>query len=329
MKRTVLFQFILIITPLANSVSLWGQVTSTNPEIIDELISRTLIVEQLETDQKTVDFYDKKIANAKKQNLKDKYTTQKGEYLMFPKKYNELISRAANKILKSHPSIEYKTSSEVEQLRKIGSSGYTVLYYEPFTTVGSNLHIKSIKYSRIESKKADYSFFLPAIPYRDETEIMEYEDYKIALKLMINHLEATKAQQNKNYSFHNYAKDQSTQNCSEKSRYSLTIDQKMVQKNESKESMSKAFGNSVNPVPTAELLKLIENDVDQIIALAIPLNIVSGTSPANTAIKISSSNVNVFKCLVNTKTGKILAATGQKASVNINSKELKKLGSCK
>lgn len=327
MKKT-LATTIIVLALFINNISLFGQAISADPEIIDELISRTLIVEQLETDEEIVASYDKKIAKAKKQALIDKYSAEKKEYILFAEMYNKHISRAASEVLNSHQSIEYKTSSEVEKLRENGSSDYTVLYYAPYTTATSNLHIKSLKYSRIENQKVDYSFFLPAIDYRDEVDIMKYGDYKIALKLMVNHLEEIRATQKKNYSYINYAKDQAKQNCGDKAGSVLTIDQQMVQENQSEEAMNQAFESSVNLVTTSVFMDLIENDADQLVALAIPLNITTGTSPSGSALKVSTSNINVIKCLVNANTGKILASTGQKAFVYFNAKDLKKLSSC-
>ncbi|MEO9966661.1 MAG: hypothetical protein ABJF11_12765 [Reichenbachiella sp.] len=327
MKKTLATPIVLLAL-FVNNISIFGQAISADPEIINELINRTLIVEQLEPDEEIVASFDKRIAKAKKQVLVDKYAAEKEEYLLFAEQYNELISRAASEVLKSHESIEYKTSSEVKKLREDGSTDYTVLYYSPYTIAISNLHIKSLKYSRIENKKTDYSFFLPAIAHRDEAEIMKYGDYKIALKLMVNHLEGIRTTQKKNYPFINYAKDQAKLNCEEKAGNVLTIDQQMIQKNQSEEAMSKAFGNSVNLGPTSALMDLIENDTDQLVALAIPLSIVTGTSPSGSALNVSTSKINVIKCLVNAKTGKILASTGQKAFAYFNAKDLKKMSSC-
>lgn len=312
------------------SINLQAQTFTADPEAIDELTSRTLIVEQLELDDEIIQSFDRKIAKAKKQVLIDRYSSEKEDYIRFAEQYNLLVSKAASKILNSHRSIVKKTTSEVEQLRKEGSTQYTVLSYHPYTTVGSNLHIKSLKYSRIEQagRKLDYLLFLPVLTHRETTDVMEYGDYEIALKLMVNHLEGVKAMARNNYSLSNHAKDQSKINCAEKSKYDLIIDEKLISKKLSEESMSKAYGNMVTLTATSDLMDLIENDSDKLIALAIPLDIVVGSSPSAAAIKMTSSNINVIKCLVNAKTGRILASSGRSASAYFSAKDLKKLSSC-
>lgn len=321
---------VLCVSIITVGSPLHGQTAKVNPEIIDDLLRRPLIVEQLEIDQEVVASFDKKIANAKKQTLVDKYSRQKDEYVKFAEEFNQFIELAASKILTSHEAIVTKTGQEVQQLRKQKSTEYTVLYYEPYTVTGSDLHIKSLKYTRIEriGKKVDYSFFMPSISHREESERIKYGDCEITLKLMIEHLASVKALNKKNYSFSSYAKDQSELNCNQKSKYSLGLDKGMVQKNQTEEAMSAAIGIPVHQVSTTDLMKMIEDDRDELIALSIPLDIVIGGSSSNSALKISSSNINFTKCIVNAKTGKIIASSGRKASAYFSAKGLKKLGNC-
>ncbi len=321
-KIFLLSFFILTITVRLNAQA------SSKLEGIKEMLNRPLIVELLEPEEDIIASYDKKIGNANKQALIDKYTAQKEAYLGFADRYNEFVQKAASDLLTSHPSIETKKTSEVKELIKSGSKDYTVLYYSPHNTVGSDLYIKTLNYTRIENvkKKRDYSFFMPYTGLDEEGEEMEYGDFLVALKLIKKHIEGIISTGKANYSFTNYAEDQAELNCRERSKFVLNINDLSIQKKETQERLSAAYGN-VKLSSKADFLRLIEGDVDELVAVSIPLRIATG-SGSQGAVTVSSSNILYTRCILNVATGDIYGATGQRSSAYYNSKDLKKMGAC-
>lgn len=334
MKTLVKYISLVLVLLSIQATTTHAQVISAGSGDIDQIINRPLIVELREMDEKLESFLEKKMGNAKSEEIQEKYASQKEDYENVIANYNEAIQIAVEKYFQQHESVTFKSPAEVEELKKSGSTEYTIMYYSDFTQMGTTLSIPTINYGRIEttSKKVDYSFYIPYTGHRDgglvEKESIQVGDFAILFKLMQNHLEGIKDSGKKKYSFSAFAKNQASINCKDNAGLDLNIDELMIRNNQSQEKFNAAYAGGVNLLATDQFLKSAEEEGDQLVGLAIPLRIFA-TANSGSNVSVSSAAIRYMKCLVNTKTGKIYGASGEVANPNYGSKELQKLSACK
>ncbi|MGD1848816.1 MAG: hypothetical protein ACFB10_25780 [Salibacteraceae bacterium] len=108
-----------------------AQVVYAKTEEFTLLKKRTLLVEQLELDEEKVEGWKRKRDKAKgsKPKVEQRYSEMIDEYTAFVNTYNAGMRAAVEAIWDFNTEVEYKTVSEIRELRKKKSTKYTVLWY--------------------------------------------------------------------------------------------------------------------------------------------------------------------------------------------------------
>src|SRR5687768_16368509 len=167
MKKTL--PILLLATGLTVSTfTVQAQITKALPNEYKEIKTRPLIIEMLEEDKEFIDSRTEKLAKAKKQEAKDELQSDIDNHKNFVSGYNNAIKAAVQKYWDLNKTVEYKTTKEVEALRKAKNNQYSVLFFtESSTSVTNNGHtyrpginLPTLNYSRVEKSlaKPDYSF---------------------------------------------------------------------------------------------------------------------------------------------------------------------------
>ncbi len=109
----------------------YAQVVYAKTEEFTLLKKRTLLVEQLELDEEKVEGWKRKRDKAKgsKPKVEKRLTEMIDEYTSFVSDYNPGMRVAVEAIWDFNTEVEYKTVSEIRELRKKKSKSYTVLWY--------------------------------------------------------------------------------------------------------------------------------------------------------------------------------------------------------
>lgn len=335
--RSKLIIFLLI---AITSVSVQAQVTYAKPEEFKTIKNRTLIVELLEVDQRQIDEWEKKKGKLKEKKPTEakKYAIMVDDYKSFVQDYNTFIKSAVEKNWDFNETVEFKTTSQVNRLRK-NSSRYTILWFSETTTSTTNaygfnytpnLSIPTLNYSRIEKGKikVDYSFYMPYTGLRKKNVIKE-SDLLLSLKLMRNHILEIEKSGKKKFTFKNYSKNQASVNCKKLADKKIALNEVDVHKKATFSEISSAYKNgSIVKLTDEETISAIENNEDVIIGMCIPHTIVAGSVGP-----LSTARILFLKSFVNVSTGTIYTCygtvTGEFNDPYYRVKEFTKYGNCK
>ena len=160
-----------------------GQVSSYfhgDAKVFTNLKTRNLIVELLEPDAKIV----KKLS-------KPKYATDLKLYNEMISNYNSEIQLYAKNYWNLNTNIEFKTKSEVEELKNQKNKSFAILRNLRLKDIDidfgskSNLFVTCLVYTRIESNydKADSQVYLPTATKLNGKFMFE-SDYKFCLNIL-------------------------------------------------------------------------------------------------------------------------------------------------
>ncbi len=294
-----------------------------------DIIQRPLIIELLELDQDQVDFYDKRIEKAKNEEIKSKYVEERKMFEDFVEVFNNSIPELIAVDFDLHPSYKTMSRSEVDDLRKDDSNEFTVLSFNEYTITGAGgLSIPTLRYGRIESKKADYTFFLPYTEYEAEMNA-EKSDFSLALKIMKEHIKSMELSDKNIYTFWEYAKDQVSENCNKTSEYKLNLENASLGKKESDNSMKAVYKGDLDVLSDEEFSFLLDEGRDELVGISIPNGIKVGSTQNGSAISVKTANVNYNWYLINVKSGEIYAVSRVIVAPHFRSKGLLKMLNCK
>jgi hypothetical protein len=335
-----LFRIFLATVFTMSIVTSIAQITKALPEEFKEIKARPLIIEMLEVDNDFIEKQEKQIQRAKKQETKDDLKAEIENHKNFVAGYNKAINESVQKYWNLNKAIEYKTTSEVDKLRKAKNSEYTVLYFsESSTSVTNNGHtyrpginLPTMNYSRIEKimGKVDYSFFMPSI--RLDGNEMAAADLVISLKIMKNHISEIEKTGEKNYTAKDFGKDQEKVNCSKLQGKPIFLDKKFLNDRTTEDEIISANkNNKIQVVSFDELNTAIMNSDDKFVAINIPYGIKAGS--ANVGVTINIARVQYMKSLVNANTGMIVyvngVSTGELYDSYWRANQVGKIGDCK
>lgn len=294
MKKILLTSIIFI------SFYLNGQVSSYfhgDAKVFSNLKTRNLIVELLEPDEKVV----KKIS-------KPKYANDLKLYNEMISNYNSEIQLYAKKYWNLNTSIEFKTKTEVEELKNQKNKSYAILRNLRLKDIDidfgskSNLFVTSIVYTRIESNynKADSQVYIPLVSKLAGKFLFE-SDYKFCLEILqsnINHIITNK----KNINSEKFIQLKSKGNCNQISMKTLLIKDGLLYDKTAKDKCIAAYGGNVRFVSDAEFDKaFIDKAADKVCLFSVPWEIgKGGIGP------ISQSFVMSFKVVVDCQTSNLL-----------------------
>ena len=310
-------RLLLVAFFLSIGTNLNAQYSLAKAKDFADMQGRTLIVEQLELDERLIANWEKKKSKARKEEDANGYQRAIEKYKKFVSDYNEFIKQAVTEHWDINPDVIYKTHSEVNQLMKDDSEEYTVLWYaatdskrkdEFGATYFPSLTVPTLKYSRIEKGriKTDYCYFLHFTHDRDDE--IKYTDLVLALRLMKQHMDFQVAEDKSKYTFHEYVLDQAKMNCKDLGGSEVFIQDGSVHKKTSLSEINGNYSGQVNTLTQEEIEAAILNGEDKLVGFFFPFNIVVGSiGPA------SMGRIQYVRSFVNTKTGTIYTSWGGKS----------------
>jgi len=297
-------------------------------EDFKKLAKRTLLVEILEEQPDVIKRLSKKESRAK----------QLEEYKGFIAHYNELIRKAVPKYWTYNANIEYKTESEIAELKKAKSNKYAVLSYFELSDSDldfaerSDLTVPALRYTRIEepNRKPDYKIYLPSSYIREGKKYLE-ADFRVALLGMQENIKFN-IKKDKTPQFQEFTEEVSEKNCSKLKDLTLLVEKDLLFKKLTIQEAQAAYGAKIEWVGEAEIEK---NMVDQTKGKAALFSIPYGIAKGNIG-PISSSTLVFFKIVVSCETGEILWTNnpgnlpiGKNVSHQLMEKEFKNMAQCK
>lgn len=253
--------------------------------------------------------------------------------------YNVMIKSGVDKYWKYNEQVEYKTKSEVDELRKAKSKKYVVLTYielgdiTPVTSEDiekmrgrSDLKIPALRYTRIEQpdRLPDYKIYLPSSNIREDNKYLDC-DFKFALIEMQAELKWM-IDNNKKLQFNEYTEKVAEGNCSKLKDKTLQVEKSFLYKKLTEAEAKEAYGNNIEFV-TAE--ELNSSFIDSKKGTAVFFDIPYGLANVN-----FGTAVVFFKVIVDCETYEILWAHNVRPmDINplnlIMEKEFKNMGKCK
>lgn len=322
MKKFLLLAFGLVslVSTAQISPKFYGEVKE-----LKELQSRTLIVEILEEDPKTL----KKLDKPKKQK-------ELSDYKLFIKQFNEELKIYAAKYWKLNTKIEFKTQTEVLALNKDKNKSFAVLRYYNLQDnnnhgADTKLSVGAIVYTRIESSlnQPDSKIYLPIRPDSKDKFLLE-ADYKYALETLQANVKWI-VSNDKVLNFDKYADKMSDDNCSKLKGKTLLVGNDMMMKNRTQAEAKTNYGGDLKFVSESDLNNAVVNKSKNTAVLySIPYGILKVGSV------IQLANIVFFKVIVDCETGEILwlhmpggMSYGSNISYQLTEKEFKMMANCK
>lgn len=327
-----------------------SQIVNAKAEDFKDITKRPLIVQLVQEDAYLIEDLEKKISKTSNAGRKTEIVNELNAYKGFISTYNSLIKDVIKKYwkLNNEKSIEFKTFSEVQDLRRVNPRSYTLLQFvqtklwvtndygkECFTAKS----IPTLVYSRMENaepydnnfnKKIDYSIYLPYINSRKDQQLFD-TDLIVILKLMQNHIKEIETYDKKNYTLFDFAKDQDDEYCEKLNGLTLLLDEKHLEPNAKRQDITKAYSGTVNIITTDEISKVLNQEEDAMVSIILPYSIKhdkSGVPGLENAERIM-----YIKCFINAKTAIFYSCYGVKAVDNwepfFKSQEFKKIEKCK
>jgi len=327
-----------------------SQVVNAKSEDFQGICNRQLIVQLIAEDAYFVEDLQKRISKTSNAKRKEELESELNAYREFVSAYNSQIKEAITKdwqFNKDKP-IEFKTFSDVQEVRKINPKSYTLLQFVQTKLWVTNEYgiqtftkktIPTMVYSRMENsepydedfnKKIDYSFYMPYINSRKNQQLFG-SDLLISLKIIQNHIKEIRNFDKKNYTVTDYAKDQDDENCIKLKNMALFVDDKLIDAKTKKPDISKAFSGKINFVSSEEISKIINNQEEEAVSISLPIAIKSDKS--GIAGLEYMEEVMYMKCFVNAKSGIFYATYISKTGGNweplYKTQEFKRIEKCK
>ncbi len=341
--------FFLVILLIFQLQFIKAQVVNAKADDFKDITKRPLIIQLVTEDSYLVEDLEKRIAKTTNAKRKGEFEAELGAYKNFISSYNSLIKEVIKKCwqLNKEKPVEFKTFSEVQDLRRVNPRNYTLLQFvqtklwvtndygkETFTAKT----IPTLVYSRMENaepydnnfnKKIDYSIYLPYFESRKNQQLYD-SDLMMILKIMQNHIKEIQTYDKKNYTVFDFAKDQADEFCEKLKGITLFLDEKLLDTKTNKQDISKSFSGNLNIITTDEISKSINQEEDVIVSITLPYSIKhdkSGIQGLENAERIM-----YIKCFVNAKTAVFHSCYGTKAIDNweafFKTQEFKKIEKC-
>jgi hypothetical protein len=297
-------------------------------EDFKKMAKRTLIVEILEEDADVI----------KNLSKKEKRAKQLEEYKNFIKHYNEMIRAAVPKYWTYNATIEYKTTTQIEDLQKSKSNKFVLLSYFELGDSDldyierSDLVVPALRYTRIEepNRKPDYKIYLPSSFIRAGKRYLE-ADFKVALEGMQNNIKYN-IKNDKTPQFQDYTEEVSEKNCSRLKNLTLLLEKKQLYEKVTEQEAQAAFGAKIEWVGESDIEKHVVGKTKGMAAMfSIPYALAKGgVGP------ISTSTLGFFKIVIDCETGDILWSNnpgnmpiGKNIGYFLIEKEIKNMAQCK
>ncbi len=326
-----------------------AQVVNAKAEDFKEICSRPLIVQLIAEDAFFIEDLEKKIASTSNAKRKGELVNELSAYRSFVSGYNSQIKEAIAKDwqFNKEATVEYKTFSETQVLRKLNPHKYTLLLFVQSKLWVTNEYgketftkktIPTIIYSRMENceaydehfnKKIDYSMYFPYINYRTHQEIY-VSDLLISLKILQNHIKEIRNYDKKKYTMMDYAKDQDDENCSKLKNMTLLMDEKLLDPKTKKTDVVKVYSGKINMISTEEISNTINKQEDEVVSISLPYTIKSDKSGVP-GLEFMEE-VMYMKCFINAKSGVFYACFISKTGGNweplFKTQDFKKIEKC-
>ena len=311
-------------TSLFSVAQVSPKIYASSPTVFNNMAKRTLAVELLEEDEKHVEKLTKK-----------KKTDELKAYRKFITDYNTAIKSAVSKHFKLNEKVEYKTESEIEELRDSKSNDYALLYYNElqdradFDGYRSGLAVPVLVYSRSERAKRmpDTQVYIPFSFTRNGGDISE-GDLALALKMMQSHITYMK-KEGKVKHYTDYAKDKVKESCQPLKSKTLLVDKAYLADKTTAADVKDTYAHKVEVTDDNRVMDAAINGAENAaILVVVPYGIAKGSLGP-----ISSAALAYFKAVVDANTGEILnenipAPTGSFIDDKVRKVDFKKL-SCK
>ncbi|NVN93850.1 MAG: hypothetical protein HXX18_01065 [Bacteroidetes bacterium] len=345
--KNLLLLFVVVLLFNNNSKS---QVVNAKAEDFKDICNRPLIVQLITEDAYFVEDLQKRISKTSNGKRKEELEGELSAYRDFVTAYNSQIKEAIAKdwqFNKEKP-IEYKTFSEVQDIRKVNSRNYTLLQFVQTKLWVTNEYgietftkktIPTMVYSRMENcvpfdenfnKKIDYSFYMPYINSRKNHQLY-VSDLLISLKIIQNHIKEIRNFDKKNYTVMDYAKDQDDENCIKLKSVTLLLDEKLLDTKTKSTDLLKIYSGKINIISTDEISKIINNQEEEIVSISLPFSMKSEKSGIE-GLEFME-RIMYMKCFVNAKSGvffsSYIAKTGDNWEPLFKIQEFKRIEKCK
>lgn len=293
----------------------------------ENLKTRTLIVEILEEDPKTL----KKLSSPKKaEELKN--------YVDFIKEFNNNFKTYVQKYWRLNSKLEYKTTTEVDALNKQKNTTYAVIRFVSLNDIDSyglksGLSVPAISYSRIESdrRKPDAKNYLPYRYFSNDDKSLNEGDYKYVLETLQANINWI-VKNDKTISFDKYSEKMAIENCPKLKGKTLLIEDNMMMKGRSTDEAKKNYGGDLKFVSETEINDaFVSKKKNTAVLYAAPFGIIKGGIAV-----VQVSRIVFFKIIVDCETGEILylympggMSYGANLSNQMTETEFKTLANCK
>jgi len=324
-KSIVLLGMCLLVVVGHSQVS--GKISGTSSKF-KKMKAKILAVEILEEDLTKLDVFK----SSKKKALKKK------EYQSLVNSYNAEIKNSVSKLWKLNEKIEYKTSSEIDQIIKEKDSKYVLLtYYEQRSMAG-----KPHEYSnRIDLRKIPLPVLNYVLPETDQEEPECYatlpgrfdnkgnsseskyrtKDIDFALIVLQKHINEMLST-NKVTTPLSFIKNQANKNCKELSKKTLLLNKSELIKGFNLEKAKKNYVFKLKKTELATIeLALLNKEKDKAYSVVLPYG-------------YSQLMLICLKLAVDVETGDILGYGDTRgglidAPITFVPSDLKKMSKCK
>ncbi len=327
-----------------------AQIVNAKAEDFKEITRRPLIVQLVTEDAYLVEDLEKSISKTSNAKRKAELEAELNAYREFVSSYNKLIQEVIKKTwqFNKETPIEYKTFSEVQDLRRVNPRNYTILQFVQTKLWVTNEYgkecftaktIPTLVYSRMEkaepydnkfNEKIDYSIYLPYINSRKGQELFD-SDLLIIIKLLHNHIKEIQTYDKKNFTLHDFAKDQDEEFCDKLKGQTLLLDEKHLDTKTQKQDIIKSYSGNLNVITTEEILKSLSQEEDVPVSIILPYSIKHDKSGVPGLE--SSERLMYIKCFINARSANFYSCYGSKTVDNwepyFKTQEFKKIEKCK
>ena len=300
-KRITLFSLALCITTgISNLCAQMDANINASPSGLKTLQGRKVIVEVKEEDQKMIDAINK--------NKKDAGGLQR--YKDFIANNNKMLKAAVDKYWKFNSSIEYKTTTELKDIRG-KSSDCVILSYRSLSDENfEETHTYSIpliwydRGERTANQEPDYYVYLPVASLTEspspEEWVYEQADYDFAIlqiQAAMNYMIST----NKQITYENYGKQMAEANCGKMQGLSLVIDKKQCDEKADESSIKQFYKGPFELTDGTAGSNLVNRTKGKEVIFSFPYGIASGSMGM-----VVTSALYFAKGVINCETGELM-----------------------
>ena len=336
MKQSLISAFFMIL-----SFSSFAQLVKADPDELAAMMKRTLIVEVREEDPEIIASLEKSIK--KKPENAEHLTNYKAAVRTF----NADLKAGVDKFWTINPKIEYKTSTEIKKLKAAKNSQYVCLTYSESGDHGggfsvnpstgevrnqytSPLTIPTLNYIRSESKKTDYSFYMP---YDITSHSPTVVDFVFSVRFIQAHI-AYILEKKKSMTAKEYAEECGEENCKMLKEKTLIINGSRLTDNASQKTIKENYSAPFKLAAYTDIEDAImKSDGNSACLIAIPYDLKVSRGSSGTGVSLGSSKIYYMRVAVDTKTFAVLGCHGTKAfqriTIESGPKDFKEFSECK